>query len=78
MNDLGKALEHFSAGDTIQIKVQRGNQLYLLTVTLDERPKTTNTDAPTTPTEPAATQPETTNPVPQNGTAEDWWNFFFG
>ena len=34
-------------------------------------------ESTTTPTEPAPTQPETTNPVPQNGTAEDWWNFFF-
>ena len=76
MNDLGRALEHFSAGDTVQMEVLRKGQTVLLTLTLDERPKTTNTDVtePTTPSTPT----ETTSPVPQNGTMEQWWEFFFG
>lgn len=78
MNDLGRALERFSAGDTIQVQVLRNGQQLLLTITLDERPKTTNTD-PEETTEPTQeTQPDNTNPVPQNGTMEDWWDYFFG
>ena len=77
MNDLGRALEHFSAGDTIQVQVLRNGKQVILELTLDERPKTTNTDA-SEPTEPSAPQEESSNPVPQNGSMEDWWNFFFG
>lgn len=77
MNDLGRALEHYSAGDTIQVQVLRNGKKVVLELTLDERPKTTNTDA-SEPTEPGQTQPESSNPVPQNGSMEDWWDFFFG
>ena len=76
MNDLGRALEHFVAGDTVQVQVLRNGKQVLLELTLDERPKVTNTDA-TEPTTPDAL-PESTNVVPQNGTMEDWWDFFFG
>jgi hypothetical protein len=76
MNDLGRALEHFVAGDTVQVQVLRNGKQVLLELTLDERPKVTNTDA-TEPTTPDAL-PESTNAVPQNGTMEDWWDFFFG
>ena len=77
MNDLGRALEHYSAGDTVQVQVLRNGQKVLLDVTLDERPKTTNTDA-SEPAEPTQAQPESTSPVPQNGSMGDWWEFFFG
>ncbi|MBO5323825.1 MAG: trypsin-like peptidase domain-containing protein [Oscillospiraceae bacterium] len=77
MNDLGRALEHFSAGDTIQVQVLRNGKQVVLELTLDERPKMTNTDA-SEPTDPSAPQEESANPVPQNGTMEDWWNYFFG
>jgi len=77
MNDLSRALGYYSAGDTVQVQVLRNGKQVLLELTLDERPKTTNTDA-SEPTEPVQTPTESTNPVPQNGTMEDWWEYFFG
>ena len=77
MNDLGRALEHFSPGDTIQIQILRNGEQLILELTLDERPKTTNTDA-SEPTEPTESQTEATRPLPQNGSMEDWWDYFFG
>ena len=77
MNDLGRALEHFSAGDTIQVQVLRNGKQVLLELTLDERPQTTNTDAEE-PTDSSNPSEESANPVPQNGSMEDWWKYFFG
>lgn len=77
MNDLARALEHFNAGDTVQVQVLRNNKSVILELTLDERPQMTNTDA-SEPTEPTQAPTENTSPVPQNGTMEDWWDYFFG
>ena len=77
MNDLGRALEHFSAGDTIQVQVLRNGKQVLLELTLDERPQTTNTDAEES-TDSSKPSEESANPAPQNGSMEDWWKYFFG
>jgi len=76
LNDLSRALEHFKAGDTVKIVVYRGGGKLTLEATLDERPKTNNSDAPAeTPT----VQPNQGNSaIPENGSLEDWWDYFFG
>ena len=76
INDLSRALEHFKPGDTVELVVYRGGGRLTLEITLDERPKTNNSDAPVqTPTQDAGTEDSA---VPENGTFEDWWNHFFG
>ena len=76
INDLSRALEHFKAGDTVELVVYRGGGRMTLEVTLDERPQTNNSDAPAeTPSKPSA---DGTSTVPENGTLEQWWDYFFG
>ena len=72
MNDLARALEHFNAGDTVEVIVYRAGAQLTLSITLDERPPTTNTDVP------SSTEPATGSDVPNQGSADDWWDRFFG
>ena len=74
LNDLSRALGHFNAGDTVEVIVYRGGAARTLQITLDERPKVTNTDVPETNLDPAKEQ----KPMPENGTMEEWWDYFFG
>ena len=39
MNDLSRALRQYEAGDTVTVKIWRGGQEVILSVTLDDRPK---------------------------------------
>ena len=76
LNDLSRALEKYKPGDTVKIVVYRGGGKMTLEVTLDERPQVNNSDAPT-----QAPSQDTTGgkgAVPENGTVEDWWDYFFG
>ena len=66
--DLTRSLRKFSAGDTTTIKVYRGGQELTLTITLDEKPH-----------EEATAQESTEgSEMPENGTYEEWYKFFFG
>ena len=68
VSDLTKALRKFKAGDTTTITVFRGGQELSLTITLDEKPRETETEIPV---------PSGGN-LPENGSYEDWYNYFFG
>lgn len=68
LSDLTKALRKFKAGDTTTIKVFRAGQELTLTITLDEKPRET-TQAPVVPEN---------GQIPESGSYEDWYNYFFG
>lgn len=61
--ELDKALNHYNAGDTATIYVLRGRQILELSITFTEK------NAPTSGTVP-------TSQLPENGTAEDWQNYW--
>ncbi len=75
LNDLSRALDHYKAGDTVKIVVYRGGGQETLEVTLDERPQVNNSDVPT---QGPAQEPTQDNAVPEQGSLEEWWNYFFG
>lgn len=68
VSDLTKALRKFKAGDTTTITVYRGGQEITMTITLDEKPQETAADIPT----------PSGDTLPENGSYEDWYNYFFG
>ncbi len=76
LNDLSRALEKYKAGETVQIVVYRGGGQVTLEVTLDERPQVNNSDAPSQT--PSQEPTEGKGNVPENGSYEDWWEYFFG
>ena len=67
ISDLTKALRKFKAGDTTTITVFRSGQELVLAITLDEKPQETETPA----------DPDNGD-MPENGSYEDWYNYFFG
>ena len=65
MSDLTRALRKFDAGDTVSVVVYRssaGGEV-VLTLTLDAKPATSSTEESST--------------VPGNGTADEWFDYFF-
>ncbi|MGM9669341.1 MAG: S1C family serine protease [Faecousia sp.] len=68
--DLITSLRKFKAGDTTTITVCRAGQTLVLNITLDEKPHTSTT----TPQE----QQPGTGEMPDSGSYEDWFNYFFG
>ena len=71
VNGLTRALSKFKPGDTTTITVWRAGAQLELTITLDEKP------APESTTDtPVATLPEATQP--QQDSAGNWWDPFFG
>ena len=68
VSDLTKALRKFKAGDTTTITVFRSGQELSMSITLDEKPRETETEIPV---------PSGGN-LPENGSYEDWYNYFFG
>ena len=68
VSDLTKALRKFKAGDTTLITVFRSGQELSLSITLDEKPRATETEIPA----------PTGGNLPENGSYEDWYNYFFG
>lgn len=65
--DLAWALRKFKAGDTTTISVYRGGQVLTLSITLDEKPH-----------EEAVSAPAEENTMPQNGSYDEWYKYFFG
>ena len=76
LNDLSRALEKYMPGDKVEVVVDRGGKQVTLEVTLDERPQVNNTDAPTQA--PSQDPSDGKSAVPENGSLEDWWDYFFG
>ena len=63
VSDLTRALRHFAAGDTTTIVVYRGGAEQVLSITLDEKPQ-------------QETNASATEPMPENGSYEEWYNYF--
>ena len=64
---LQAALRKFKAGDTTTVTVFRGGQELQLPITFDERPQDPN----------AGQQPQQSGEMPNSGSYEDWYNYFF-
>ena len=70
-SDLRAALRKFDSGDTTTIKVYRSGQELILTITLDEKPQTEESEVPA----------GNGGTMPEDGSFEEWYNFiapFFG
>ena len=67
VSGLTRALRNFKAGDTTTITVFRSGERIELTITLDEKPQTTQT-------EPEMEFDE--SQMPQDGSFEEWYNYF--
>ena len=68
ITDLTRALRKFKAGDTTEITVFRSGAEVKLSITLDAKPAST---------EPAPAVPGN-GQMPENGSYEEWYDFFFG
>ena len=79
-NDLAGQLKKVNAGDTVEMVVYRSGEEVTLSVTLDEKPQTTETSAETE-TEQSETQqrPEGyIEELPDDfGSMEDFFNYYF-
>ena len=64
--DLARVLRMFDGGETTTITVDRNGQELVLSITLDERPRTTNTPQPQNGT------------MPDSGDYDEWFKYFFG
>jgi serine protease Do len=64
--DLSRALRNFEAGDTTTITVFRSGVEVTLTITLDEKPVTTQQP-----------QPSDEIPMPSEGDYDDWYEYFY-
>ena len=64
---LQSALRKFKAGDTTTITVYRAGAELELTITFDERPQDPD----------AQQQPQQSGEMPNSGSYEDWYNYFF-
>ena len=69
VSDLTKVLRKFKAGDETTITVFRSGQKLTLPITLDEKPRENTTQTPAAPEN---------GKLPENGSYEDWYNYFFG
>ena len=67
---LQSALRKFKAGETTTITVYRAGAKLALTITFDERPQ--DPDAEQHPQ-----QPQQSGEMPNSGSYEDWYNYFF-
>ena len=65
ISGLTRALRNFEAGDTTTITVCRGGEEIVLTITLDEKPAATLNPV------------DSGVPMPENGSYEEWYNYFF-
>ena len=64
VSELTRALRNFAAGETTTITVYRGGMEQVLSITLDEKPQET------------ASAPASTEPMPESGSFEEWYNYF--
>ena len=67
---LQSALRKFKAGDTTTVTVYRAGTKLPLTITFDERPQ--DPDAQQQPQ-----VPQQSGEMPNSGSYEDWYNYFF-
>ena len=65
--DLSRALRSFNGGETTTITVDRGGQTLVLEITLDEKPHEGQSAPSSEPSD-----------LPDNGSYEDWFDYFFG
>ena len=65
--DLARALRSFNGGETTTITIDRGGQTMVMEITLDEKPHE-GQNAPSS---------EPSN-MPDNGSYEEWFDYFFG
>ena len=65
--DLARALRSFDGGETTTITIDRSGQTMVLEITLDEKPR----ESQNTPSS------EPSN-MPDNGSYEEWFDYFFG
>ena len=66
VSELTKALRKFKAGETTTLTVYRAGQEMTLSITLDEKPQSL----------PSASQPSGNGQMPQEGSYDDWYNYF--
>ena len=69
--ELTRALRQYEPGDTTTVTVYRAGAEVELTITLTEKPHTTNAVQPDTE------QPQPNGEMPQDGSYEEWYNYFF-
>ena len=69
LTDLTRALRNFKAGDATQITVYRGGAEIVLDIVLDEKPADLNATVP---------EDTTQGKMPENGSYDEWYDFFFG
>jgi serine protease Do len=67
VSELTRAVRNYKVGDTTTITVFRGRQLMDLNITFGEKPR-----------DESATPPASGTDAPENGSYEDWYDFFFG
>ena len=67
VSELTRTLRRFKAGDKTAVTVIRSGERITLDITLDERPKDLN-----------ATPPATEPVMPDNGSYDEWYKYFFG
>ena len=65
--DLARALRSFNGGETTTITIDRAGQTMVLEITLDEKPQENK----------PASNSESSE-MPNNGSYEEWFNYFFG
>lgn len=66
LTDLSRALRQFEPGDTVTLVVYRNGGQRTITLTLDEKPRTEEIVEPTQ------------SGIPNNGSAKDWFDYFYG
>lgn len=78
-SDLVYALRNFKAGETTSVSVFRSGQQLTLTITFDEKTADTVTGPvqETEPTEDSAQQVQPDGQMPDSGSYEDWYRYFF-
>ena len=64
VSELTRALRNFSAGETTTVTIYRAGAEMVLPITLDEKPQDT------------AATPASTEPMPESGSFEEWYNYF--
>lgn len=69
VNELTRALRRFKAGDTTTVTVIRAGQRMTMDITLDEKPRDTDS---------ATNGADSNSNMPQNGEYDEWYDFFFG
>ena len=67
--ELARVLRKYKAGDTTTIRVYRSGVEKTFSITLDERPHEE---------QPAPAANESDSAMPENGSYEEWFKYFFG